>query len=248
MEGYIKLHRKSLESAVFQNPNLWQVWCYCLLRANHKGTKILWNKREEILKAGSFITGRVEGAKDCNMKPTTFYLQLKTLDNLNCIKIVSRNKFSVVSIVNWGKYQIDDNNNTVSNPINKRRNEDEPDFNDNRMTTDRQQNDTDKNDKNEKNNKRDSTQKTLFDSAEKYTKEERAKFFSEKVYSNNGYGKEDLRDFIEYWTESGENDKKMRFEKEIVFDYGRRLKTWMRNKEKWNGSNHKKTEAYLEDF
>ncbi|MHB8853598.1 MAG: hypothetical protein ACYC6P_09625 [Ignavibacteriaceae bacterium] len=145
MEGWIKLHRKSLESSVFQNANLWQVWSYCLMRANHKETRILFNKREEVLKEGSFITGRLEGAKDCNMRPTTFYLQLKTLEKLGNIKVESKNKFSIVFVVSWQIYQIYDNNNVDSNTINKGQNEGNINFNDNGMTTNRQQNDTDKN-------------------------------------------------------------------------------------------------------
>jgi phage replication O-like protein O len=77
-------------------------------------------------------------------------------------------------------------------------------------------------------------------------KEERTNLFAAKVYSNNGHSKEDLEAFIEYWTESGENQKKLRFETEKVFDISRRLRTWMRNKEKWAGT--KQIEAHLDDF
>ncbi len=80
---------------------------------------------------------------------------------------------------------------------------------------------------------------------ENLKKEDRANLFAEKVYSNNGYQKEDLSAFIEYWTESGENQKKMRYEMEKVFDIDRRLKTWMRNKEKWESKKNK--EAYVEE-
>jgi hypothetical protein len=35
-----------------------------------------------------------------------------------------------------------------------------------------------------------------------------------------------LRDFFEYWTEHGEKDKKLRFEKEKTFGIEQRLRTW----------------------
>lgn len=35
--------------------------------------------------------------------------------------------------------------------------------------------------------------------------------------------------FVDYWTEHGENAKKMRFEKEKVFDIKKRLERWNRN-------------------
>ena len=43
------------------------------------------------------------------------------------------------------------------------------------------------------------------------------------------YGKETLNDFYGYWTEKGEKDKKMRFEKQTSFDIKRRLTTWTKN-------------------
>lgn len=45
----------------------------------------------------------------------------------------------------------------------------------------------------------------------------------------NQYSKEMLREFFDYWTEHGINDKKMRFEKEKSFGINRRLSTWSNN-------------------
>jgi hypothetical protein len=103
--GYIKLHRKALESAVFQNANLWKVWCYCLMRANHKSRNFLWNGAERKLAPGQFITGRFEAAKDCNMKPSTLWYQFRLLKKVSNIDIVSDNKSSLITVTNWGKYQ-----------------------------------------------------------------------------------------------------------------------------------------------
>lgn len=62
----------------------------------------------------------------------------------------------------------------------------------------------------------------------KPTTEEREQDFMFKV-ANVGkgvYPDEMLRKFFDYWTEKNENGKKMRFEKEKVFDIKRRLATW----------------------
>ena len=40
------------------------------------------------------------------------------------------------------------------------------------------------------------------------------------------YGRDMLNDFYFYWTEHGENDKKLRFEKEKTFGIQQRLRTW----------------------
>ena len=105
MKGWIKLHRQSLDSAVFQNANLWQVWCFCLMRANHKPNKIIWNGRESILEAGQFITGRFEGAKTCRMKPSTFRDQLVRLKSLQSLDIKSDNRNSLITVLNWNRFQ-----------------------------------------------------------------------------------------------------------------------------------------------
>lgn len=105
MQGWIKLYRQSIESSVFQNEKLWKVWTYCLMRANHKETKIIFNGTELKLLAGQFITGRFEGSKDCNMKPTTFRDQLKKLNKMGMIEMKSDNKKSVITILKWNDFQ-----------------------------------------------------------------------------------------------------------------------------------------------
>ena len=45
----------------------------------------------------------------------------------------------------------------------------------------------------------------------------------------NEYSKDTLRDFFDYWSEHGEKDKKMKFEKEKSFSIKARLKRWAKN-------------------
>tara|TARA_R110000772_G_scaffold36091_4_gene86591 strand:+ start:358 stop:948 length:591 start_codon:yes stop_codon:yes gene_type:complete len=52
------------------------------------------------------------------------------------------------------------------------------------------------------------------------------KYLSESI---KDYPKDMLREFYEYWSEHGVNDRKMRFEKEKTFGVSRRLKTWFNN-------------------
>lgn len=48
------------------------------------------------------------------------------------------------------------------------------------------------------------------------------------------YSSRMIQDFFEYWTEHGENDKKMRFEKEKSFGIKRRLSTWNKREKEFN--------------
>lgn len=61
------------------------------------------------------------------------------------------------------------------------------------------------------------------------------------------YSKSMLIDFFEYWSEHGENDKKMRFEKEKSFSLERRLKTWKKNESKFNTNpNESKQQQFIQ--
>ena len=139
MEGWIKLHRKLIENPIFLKPELLQLFIYCLLKANHEAQKIIFNGQEIEIKIGQFITGRNAMAKDLKQNPITTYKRLKILENLKILNIKSNNKFSVVTVVNYGLYQSEEiKRNTKRN---------------NKGTTREQQGNTNKNDKNDKNDK-----------------------------------------------------------------------------------------------
>ena len=42
MTGWIKLHRKLLDSPIFQNEKLFKVFAYCLMKASHKDRTTCW--------------------------------------------------------------------------------------------------------------------------------------------------------------------------------------------------------------
>jgi hypothetical protein len=60
------------------------------------------------------------------------------------------------------------------------------------------------------------------------------KFASELSYFVDTYGKVMVREFYDYWTEHGERDKKMRFEKEKSFNLELRLERWKKNQQDRN--------------
>ena len=56
--------------------------------------------------------------------------------------------------------------------------------------------------------------------------ERKSKFYDSLAKYVDEYPKQMLRDFFNYWSEHGENDKKLRFEKEKTFGIKQRLSTW----------------------
>jgi uncharacterized short protein YbdD (DUF466 family) len=66
------------------------------------------------------------------------------------------------------------------------------------------------------------------------TIEQREKEFYSKISehwkkSHPDMPKEEVRNFFDYWTERGDSDKKMRYEKEKTFGISRRMTTWKKN-------------------
>lgn len=107
--GWVKLHRKLLESRVFANEGLLRVWIYCLCRANHEVNyvpiKTGKGETEVQVNPGDFIFGRNSVASDLRMNPSTLYKRMKKLESMDNINIQSNSHYSVVSICNWETYQ-----------------------------------------------------------------------------------------------------------------------------------------------
>lgn len=143
MSGWIKLHRKITEKAIWQDPQMLKLWLYCLIRANHTETEMMVDKQEIQLLPGQFVTGRYALADDYNrgakkrhrVSPDTLWRWLKKFEEWGMLHIKSTNKYSVITIKNWHAYQ------QTAQEMH------------NRCTTDAHQVHTDKNVKNVKNDK-----------------------------------------------------------------------------------------------
>lgn len=140
-DGWIKLHRKLLDSKIFGNRNLLQTWIYCLLRANHKENWVSVPKgtgQTEIkLEPGQFIWGRHKASEEMRMKPSTARNCLEKLKKYQKVDIKQDSKYSIITVVNWKEYQ------EIGQQIGQQV--------DNKWTTGGQQVDTDNNDNNDKN-------------------------------------------------------------------------------------------------
>jgi hypothetical protein len=145
--GWIKLFRKAMDSEVW-NPGLWLVWCYCLLKANHKQkylhtTKGRGHSRSVIIQRGQFMFGRNQAARDCKMPPSTLWGRMKYLQEIGMIDIKSDSNWSIVTIYNYNTYQGNDKEDQQENRL----------VTDSKPTANRQVTDTTKKEKNEENEK-----------------------------------------------------------------------------------------------
>ena len=147
------MHRKSLGSQVWANADLWRLWCYCLLRANHKDDWVAVGGVTEPVhvKRGQFVTGRFSlhkalfpKKKKIGKSPLTVWRWLKNLQSMGNLNIKTNNKYSIVTIHKYTTYQdvVGKNEQVIEQQVNNRR------------TTDEQQVNTNKNVKNNKNDKK----------------------------------------------------------------------------------------------
>lgn len=130
MDGWIKLYRKLLNSPIFENEKALKIWIWCMLKATHTEKNQLVGQQIVSLQEGQFIFGREKASEELKMTESTVYKYIKLLEKLEMISINSNNKFSVVSIENWDRYQ------------------DEKQQKNNKVTTKEQQSNTNKNVKN----------------------------------------------------------------------------------------------------
>lgn len=103
--GYISLHRKILDNAVFSNPGIFRLFVYLLLRANYQDNEFSWNGKTITLKRGQLITGRHEIAKNLNENPSTVRNWLQSLRNLKILDSKTTNRYSIITIIKYSEYQ-----------------------------------------------------------------------------------------------------------------------------------------------
>lgn len=126
--GWIKIHRKILEKGYYKKSQYIHLWLHLLLSANHNPKEFMWNGKIITINPGQFITGRIALSLTTGIPQSTIQDILDFLEKDGEIRQQKTNKYRLITILNWKKYQ---------NP-------------DNKPTTSRQQADTNKNDKNDK--------------------------------------------------------------------------------------------------
>ena len=157
------------------------------------------------VKRGQFVSSLGNISSATGISIQTIRTILKKLEKTNEIELKSTSQFTIVTICKYECYQ--DQEEDTNKPLTN-----------NQQTTNKQLT-TNKNDKNK----------------EEYNIPIRKQEFALKLASFvEMYGKEMIREFYEYWTEHGEHDKKMRFEKQSSFNIELRLRRWNKNVQERN--------------
>lgn len=104
-EGWVKLHRKILDSDIFENPNLLKFWLWCLCKASVEKRIVRIGTKTIELKKGQFVFGRRTAAVALKMSESTVYKYLGQLEEDGMINTDRNNRFTVITIEKWGFYQ-----------------------------------------------------------------------------------------------------------------------------------------------
>ena len=151
-QGYVKIDRGITKSAIWCDSDKYKLWTLCLFKAQHtKHTFMVGNQNIE-LEPGQFITGRNDISDDFNygvksskkINGLTLFRWLESFQDLEMLNIKKTNKYSIVTINNWHKYQ------GAEHHLNNNRTTDEQQSN-NKCTSNEHQLNTYKNDNNVKN-------------------------------------------------------------------------------------------------
>ena len=114
MDGWLKLYRSILDSAVFQDAEILKVWIWLLCNVAFEQHDTICYGKVIHLKPGQIATGRKKIAQCTDLNETKVYRALTSLKSLGNIEIKATNKYSVITVVNWDKYQDENGKRTSS--------------------------------------------------------------------------------------------------------------------------------------
>lgn len=210
MEGWVSIHRQMSEN------DLWtcevfsrgQAWVDLIILANHKESYFYKRGVKIEVKRGELSWSEVALSQRWKWSRNKVRKFLKDLEKEQQIEHQKTNVTTRIKLINYEKYQ-----------SNEQQIEQQKDT---KWTPKEQQKDTYNNVNNDNN----------VNNEDKKSIEGRKLAFAHSLNKfSSQYSESMLNDFKGYWTEHGDNDRKMRFEKEKSFSIERRLSVW-RKKEK----------------
>lgn len=101
MEGWIKLHRQMTKWEWYKDSNTFKLFIHLLLLANHEENQ--W--QGQVIKRGQLITSVNHLAEECGISTQNVRTSLKKLKSTHEITSKATNKYTLVTIENYDKFQ-----------------------------------------------------------------------------------------------------------------------------------------------
>lgn len=111
--GFIQVHRKMQSSLVFQDPYYLKLWMWLLFRARYQPGEVMIGNQIIFLEIGQLVWGRQSASQELNeglrgknkRSVSTWESYLKNLEKMGKVHRKANNKFTVITIRNYGFYQ-----------------------------------------------------------------------------------------------------------------------------------------------
>ena len=226
MEGWIKLHRKFLEWEWFDDDATLRLFLTILLMANHEDK----NWRGITIERGQFLTSRNQLCKLTKLSEQKIRTCIDRLKSTNEITINPTNKYSIITVCNYDRYQIresESNQQITSQSTNNQPTSNQP---------------SNKNDKNINNTLPNAPAResdwTFISSVRRSVvennpdmianlKKENFRLEVEAKAGVVGMPKTEQDKFVRYWTEHRPGVEWVKAEYEVTFNLEDRMRGWM---------------------
>lgn len=101
MSGWIKLHRTFSKWGWKTDPNMVALWIHILTNSAYEEDEFLGIK----VSPGQLITGRKKLSKETGISEQTIRTCLRKLKSTNEVTIISKRKYSIITVTKWNEYQ-----------------------------------------------------------------------------------------------------------------------------------------------
>ena len=105
VDGWFKMHRSIIDSSEFEDAEVLKLWIWLLCNVAYAEHDVVFYGKVIHINVGEIPTGRKKISQQINMSESKVYRALNILKKLGNITIKSNNKYSIITVVNWSKYQ-----------------------------------------------------------------------------------------------------------------------------------------------
>jgi hypothetical protein len=103
--GFIVIWRKFEDTSFYKDSFAVHLALHLIMQANHEPRKFIFNRKEESLERGQLITGRKALSYQTRISESTITHKLKLFENIGFITRKVNNKFTIITVCNYGRYQ-----------------------------------------------------------------------------------------------------------------------------------------------
>jgi len=105
MQGWVSIHRKIMDTAIYKDSEYVHLWLHLLLKANHKDADILLGGSVISVKRGQLVTGRKALSRETGINESKIQRALKAFEKCHQIEQQTFSKYRLISIANYDSYQ-----------------------------------------------------------------------------------------------------------------------------------------------